>query len=105
MTYPKITIKNSLKDSVVVYDAFQNDAKDKNLSNFFGTLTSISNVAADGSEVFEPIHGPLSTYIIYDGKYNPIKRVFTIGTKAESFTVTDADVAIMTSTNAFIKLL
>ncbi|WKK82292.2 hypothetical protein [Marivirga arenosa] len=105
MSYSKITITNSLQEGIVVYDAFQNDAQDKNLSNFFGTLTSISKVAAGANQTFEPIHGPISTYIVYDNNYNPITRVFSMGIEAQTFTVTEADVAIMNSTNAFIKLL
>lgn len=105
MAFPKITIKNSLSENIVVYDAFQNDEKDKSISNYFGTLTSISSVSSNGVETFEPVNGPISTYIIYDEKYNPITRVFSMGNSVETFTVTQSDVDIMSSTQAFIKLL
>ncbi len=105
MAFPKITLDNKLSEEVIVYDAFQDDEDDKSLSNFFGSLTNISSVNAEGNQVFEPIHGPISTYIIYDSNNNPIKRVFTLGNDPQTFTVEQNDVDIMKATQAFVKLL
>ena len=105
MNYPKINIINSLDEKIVIYDAFQNDENNEKLSNYFGTLTSISNIDAGKSSSFNPIHGPVSTYIVYDSKNNPITRLFSIGISEETFTVTQAELDIMKVTNAFIKFL
>ncbi|CAL2108487.1 conserved hypothetical protein [Tenacibaculum sp. 190524A02b] len=100
-----ITIKNTLTKDIVVYDAFQNDATDKSLTNFFGTLTSITTIKAGASNEFTPIHGPISTYIIFDEEYTPITRVFSMGMQSETFTITQDEVTIMNSTQDFLKLI
>ncbi|SHJ62567.1 hypothetical protein [Aquimarina spongiae] len=105
MAFPKITLDNTLSEEVIVYDAFQNNQDDQSLSNFFGALTDLTSASSGTSEVFEPIHGPISTYIIYDSNHNPIKRVFTMGNAPQTFTVDQGDVAIMTQTQSFITLL
>ncbi|MFC5045554.1 hypothetical protein ACFSTE_18555 [Aquimarina hainanensis] len=105
MAYPKLTIQNNLSKNIVVYDAFQEDASNKELTNYFGTLTDITSVSSDKSASFEPIHGPISTYIIFDETYTPITRVFSMGDTEETFTVTQEEVDIMTATQAFVTLL
>ncbi len=104
-TYPKITIKNSLKKGIVIYDAFQNDVQDKSVANYFGTLTAITTVAAGEEHTFTPIHGPISTYIIFDTENKPITREFSIGMNPATFTITQAAVDVMDCTEAFLKLI
>lgn len=105
MSYPAITIKNNLTETLTIYDAFQENTDNKNLTNFFGTLTNVSSVPSSGTQTFKPIHGPVSTYIIYDTNYNPVKRIFTLGNNPQTFTVEQADVEVIKTTEAFIKLI
>src|ERR1041385_8178553 len=105
-TYPSITFKNQLKITVNIYDSFNDDdSQDKSLPNYFGTLTQVgTTVAPNASVIIQPIHGPVSVYIVYDTNNNPVKRVFTMGDNAQTFTITQADVDIITATNNFISL-
>ena len=104
-SFPKITVKNELSKEVLVYDSQQDDPNNKSLTNFFGTLTSIGSVTSNSSKDFIPINGPVSFYIIYDETNTPIKRVFTMGDAPQTFTVTENDVAIMASTEQFLKFI
>lgn len=103
--YPKISIHNTLAETVTVYDAFDENPGDKSVADFFGTLTSLGTVAAGATSSFTPIHGPVSTYIVYDSKNNPVKRVFSLGTAPQSFEVTKNDQDVITTTEGFVKLL
>lgn len=104
-TYPSVTIKNDLSASIQIFDAFQNNEDDKSLANFFGTLTPLVTVPAGGSQEFTPIHGPISTFIVFDDQNNPLTRFFTLGTQPASFEVQQSDVDTMNTTEAFIKLM
>ena len=86
-TYPSISIKNTLTEGVTVFDAFNDNPGDTSLANYFGALTSLGAVGAGATASFAPIHGPISTYIIYDSKNNPVKRVFTLGTAPQTFEI------------------
>lgn len=103
--YPEISIKNTLAEDVTIYDAFNDDPGDTSLTNYFGTLTSLGTVNADATSSFTPIHGPISTYIVYDSKNNPVKRVFTLGTTPQTFQVVQADVDVITATQSFVELI
>lgn len=104
-SYPTITVKNSLSVPVHVYDAFQNSEDDKSLANYFGTLTGICTIDAGGHKSFTPIHGPVSTYIVYDEAYTPVARYFSLGMKSDTFIVTEAAVETMKKTESFVKLM
>ncbi len=101
-TYPTITLNNKLSDSLVIYDAFNNEDTETSVENYFGTLTSVASIAANASGEITPIHGPISTYIIYDSNNQPVKRIFTLGTAPSSFTIEQADVDIITLTKTFV---
>jgi hypothetical protein len=103
--YPEISIHNTLAEAVTVYDAFDDNPGDTSLANYFGTLTSLGAVTADATSRFTPIHGPISTYIIYDSKNNPVKRVFTLGTAPQAFEVAQSDLDVITATQSFVELL
>ncbi len=103
--YPQISIKNGLADAISIYDAFDSNTADKSLANFFGVLTSLGTVNADADGGFAPIHGPISTYIIYDSHNNPVKRVFTTGTAPQSFDVGQSDLDVIAATQSFVQLL
>lgn len=103
--YPQITLQNNLSAPVTLFDAFNNNSGDKSIANYFGTLTGVGDVGSGKSQSFTPINGPISTYIIYDNQNQPVKRVFTLGQEAASFTVDQADVDVITSTQEFVKLL
>jgi uncharacterized protein Smg (DUF494 family) len=106
MSYPLITFQNQLNIPVIVYDSFNNEDQNNSLANYFGTLTPIGTPLAAGASVsIQPIHGPISVYIIYDTNNNPIKRVTTLGNAAASFQITQADVDIITLTKNFIDFL
>lgn len=106
MTYPSITIQNQLTIPVIAFDSFNDDIADKSLANYFGKLTQVgTTIAPGGSQTLQPIHGPLSVYIIYDTNNNPIKRVTTLGTAEQSFQVTPSDVTIISDTNKFISFV
>jgi hypothetical protein len=104
-SYPQISLKNSLNQPVSIYDAFDDTPADKSLANFFGTLTSLGVVNTNASNSFTPLHGPISTYIIYDGNNNPVKRVFTLGTAPQSFEVSQSDADVITATQNFVTLM
>jgi hypothetical protein len=103
--YPEISIDNKLTGTVTVYDAFDDNPGDTSLTNYFGTLTSLGAVTADATSSLTPIHGPISTYIIYDSENNPVKRVFTLGTSPETFEVAQSDVDVITATQNFVELM
>jgi hypothetical protein len=86
-----------------VFDAFIEDVQDKSVANYFGSLTSIGEVAAGASATFTPIHGPISTYIVYDGNNDPVKRVFTLGAEPQTFEVDQSDIDIISATKSFIQ--
>lgn len=104
MPYPSVTFQNQLTVAVNVYDAFNNNDEQQNTTDYFGTLTLLGNVPAGGQATFTPINGPISTYIVYDVSNNPVVRTFTLGAAASTFQVTQADVAVITATKAFITL-
>jgi hypothetical protein len=104
-SYPQITINNTLSQAVTVYDAFNDNPADSSLANYFGTLTSLGAVAAGATAGLAPIHGPISTYIVYDSKNNPVKRVFTLGTAPQTFEIAQADLDIITATQNFVELM
>lgn len=105
MNYPVVTIVNKLDKPLLVYDSFQEDENNKSIENYFGTQSKVGEISANGSIDIQPIHGLISTYIIYDTDNNPIKRVFTLGLAAASFTVEQTDEAIMELTEQFTDLL
>jgi hypothetical protein len=104
-SYPTISIENKLTETVTVYDAFNDNPGDTSLTNYFGTLTSLGSVTAGATTSLAPIHGPISTYIIYDSENNPVKRVFTLGTAAQTFEVAQSDVDVITATQNFVELV
>jgi hypothetical protein len=104
-TYPSISIDNTLAEAVTVFDAFDENPGDTSLANYFGALTSLGAVSAGATSSFTPIHGPISTYIIYDSKNNPVKRVFTLGTAPQTFEIGQADLDIITATQNFVELM
>lgn len=104
-TYPSISIKNTLTEAVTVFDAFNENPGDTSLANYFGALTSLGAVGSGATTSFTPIHGPISTYIIYDSKNNPVKRVFTLGTAPQTFEIGQADLDIITATQNFVTLM
>lgn len=103
--YPDISVHNTLAEAVTVYDAFNDNSGDTSLANYFGTLTSVGAVAVGATSAIAPIHGPISTYIVYDSKNNPVKRVFTLGTAPQSFEVAQSDLDVITATRKFVGLL
>jgi hypothetical protein len=106
MAYPTVTFQNQLSIPVVIYDSFNNEDQAENLANYFGTLTQVGTTVAPNSNVtLQPIHGPLSVYIIYDTNGNPVKRVYTLGSADQSFQVTPADAAVIASTNDFVSFV
>ncbi|MCE0915820.1 MULTISPECIES: hypothetical protein [unclassified Pseudomonas] len=104
-SYPQITIDNKLAGPVSVYDAFVDNTNDTSLANYFGTLTSLGSVGAANVTAFTPIHGPISTYILYDSQNTPVKRVFTLGTAPQTFEVNQADLDVIATTQNFVKLM
>jgi hypothetical protein len=106
MTYPTVTFQNQLSIPVVIYDSFNDEDQAQSLANYFGTLIQVGTTVAPNSTVtLQPIHGPLSVYIIYDTNSNPVKRVYTLGSAAQSFQITPADAAVITSTNDFVSFV
>lgn len=106
MAYPTVTFQLQLGIPVVIYDSFNNEDQAEGLTNYFGSLTKIGSIVEPHSTVIiNPIHGRPSAYNIYDTNDNPIKRVFTFGDTATSFTITQADVDIINLTNSFVQLL
>jgi hypothetical protein len=104
-TYPSISIKNTLAEAVTVFDAFNDNPGDASLANYFGTLTSLGAVATGATASLAPVHGPISTYIVYDSKNNPVKRVFTLGTAPQTFEIGQADLDVITATQNFVALM
>jgi hypothetical protein len=106
--FPNITFTNKLGYDVVFYDAFEPDAAAKlSPTAYFGVLTPLSTVKPGASAAVAPIHGPISTYLAYDGAGNPIARGFTMGSPGApaTFAVGPADVARITSTGHFIDAI
>lgn len=103
--YPEITFNNTLAEAVTIYDAFNDNPGDTALTNYFGTLTSLGTVNAGATSSFAPIHGPISTYIVYDSKNNPVKRVFTLGTAPQTFEVAQSDLDVIAATQSFVELI
>ena len=104
-SYQKISVNNTLTETVTVYDAFDDNVGDTSLANYFGTLTSLGTVTAGATASFAPIHGPVSTYIIYDSKNTPVKRVFTLGAAPQTFEVAQSDLDVITATQNFVELI
>jgi hypothetical protein len=92
-----ITITNQLGEAFAVYDSYQ--ATDAN-SNYYGTLTALSALAANGNISIPPPH-PVSTLIIFDEKQKPLTRL-AAGLSHYRFTISETDVQAMAQADAFV---
>ena len=92
-----ITITNQLAEAFTVYDSYQ--ATDAN-NNYYGTLTALSALAANGNVSIPPPH-PISTLIIFDDKQKPLTRL-TAGLSHTQFTISATDVQTMAQADAFV---
>src|SRR4051794_32511319 len=92
-----ISIANQLDQAFTVYDSYAATDAD---NNYYGTLTELSAVAANGSVSIPPPH-PLSTLIVFDANRKPLTR-FTAGLSLHGFTISDADVQTMAQADAFV---
>jgi len=104
--YPGITVQNQLDLACVVYDAFQNNpGATPSADDFFGTLTPLATVTGGTSQTIAPIHGPISTYLMYTTDGAPIAREVTLGASPATFAISTADTARMTATGQFVDFI
>ena len=104
MGFITISLKNDLNISVNVFKS--SDDANAGLPNYMGRLSFIGNIKASETMDIKRVAEPNSVYICYDEQNKPVKRiVVSENSDQEVFTITGADVAIISSTYSFFEFI
>jgi hypothetical protein len=102
---PRFTFLNKTERPVIIYQLLDSGNRSQSRC-YFGPLTRVGTVVAPGREMSIQRHDiPVSTYIVYDIKLNPVKWITAVGDSQQTFEITLDDVAIMAATKGFVALL